>query len=162
VAVAYRNQSGEVANRHLHPLGLVFKAGIWYCVAQYGEKTATFRVERMLSLDLQPTTFKRPKNFRLNDFWQESQSRYGAQAEPCIVRVGGPLQYIEQMAVFWPTRIDAGTDPARATADIDFVTPGQAVHELLAWSSCVQVFSPTDIRTTVMERLTAALHNYHH
>jgi predicted DNA-binding transcriptional regulator YafY len=162
VAVTYRNQTGEVATRQLHPLGLVFKAGVWYCVAQQGEKTATFRVERMVSLDLLPTKFKRPKEFRLNEYWQESQARYSAKAERCVVRVGGPLKYIEQMAVFWPTRIDAGTDPARVTANIEFVLPGQAIHELLAWSSCIEVLSPTDIRTTVIERLTAALQHYHH
>ena len=57
-------------------------------------------------------------------------------------------------------RTQAGSDPARATADIQFVLPGQAVHELLAWSSCVQAVSPAHIRTAIVERLTAALRRY--
>jgi predicted DNA-binding transcriptional regulator YafY len=160
VTIAYRNQSGQVAERQIHPLGLVFKAGVWYCVAQHGDKNATFRVERMVSLDLQKTRFKRPKDFRLDEFWKESQSRFEAKAAPCVVRVEGPLKHIEQMAVFWPTRIAAGSDPARATADIDFLLPGQAVHELLAWSSRVQAVSPAHIRAAIIERLTAALNRY--
>ncbi len=123
VTIAYRNQSGQVAERQIHP-------------------------------------FKRPKDFRLDEFWKESQSRYEAKAAPCVVRVEGPLKHIEQMAVFWPTRIAAGSDPARATADIDFLLPGQAVHELLARSSCVQAVSPALIRAAIIERLTAALHRY--
>lgn len=41
------------------------------------------------------------------------------------------------------------------------VLPGQAVHELLAWSSCVRALSPAHIRATIIERLTAALYAYH-
>ena len=74
--VSYRNQTGQVTSRSIHPLGVVFKAGVWYCVAQHGSKVSTFRAERMLSIDVSPTRFSRPKNFKLDDYWEQSQARY--------------------------------------------------------------------------------------
>jgi predicted DNA-binding transcriptional regulator YafY len=159
--VSYRNQTGQVSPKSLHPLGIVFKGGVWYCVARQGEKVSTFRAERMLSIDLSPKRFKRPKDFKLDTYWEQSQRRYESKAAGCEVCVEGALKDLEQLAVFWPSRIDTSTaEPPRARAVVEFQLPGQALHELLAWSSLIEVLSPAAIRDEVIERLHAGLHRY--
>ena len=160
VHVNYRNQTGRVSPRSLHPLGVVFKAGIWYCVAQQDDKVSTFRVERMLSVDVSPTRFKRPKKFKLDEYWQQSQARYESKGAPCLVIIRGAIKDLEQLAVFWPSRIERSGDPERGSAEVQFQLPGQAVHELLAWSSLVEVVSPAFIRDDVLDKLRSAIGRY--
>ncbi len=160
VAITYRNQTGQVAPRVVNPLGIVFKGGIWYCVAQHGERISSFRADRMLTIEVLPLKFLRPKDFQLDAFWAESQARYESKASPCLVRVRGARRDLEQLAVFWPTRIEIAENAANGTADIEFPLQGQAVHELLAWSSLVEVLSPATVRADIVARLQAALGRY--
>ena len=77
-----------------------------------------------------------------------------------MVHINGAIQDLEQLAVFWPSRINRSDDPERASAEVQFQLPGQAVHELLAWSSRVEVTSPAFIREDILDRLRAALGRY--
>lgn len=67
--VRYRRWGGEVT-RTLEPLGLVLKAGVWYLVAQAGGQPRTYRVSRMLELELQDGRFERPEGFDLAEYWR--------------------------------------------------------------------------------------------
>jgi predicted DNA-binding transcriptional regulator YafY len=158
--VSYRNQKGGVTLRSLHPLGIVFKAGVWYCVALHKNKASIFRVERMLSIDVSPARFKRPRNFKLDEYWEQSQARYESNGPSCVVQVKGAKKDLEQLAVFWPTRMEVCGEPEQASAEVCFQHPGQAVHELLAWSSLVEVVSPAFVREDVLDRLQSAIDRY--
>ena len=160
IKVSYRNQSGQATSRSVHPLGIVFKAGIWYCVALQGGNASTFRADRMSSIEVLPSRFKRPKEFKLDQYWEQGQSRYEAKAVPCVVRVSGALKDLQQLAVLWPSRIDGAEDPECATAEIQFQLRGQAIHELLAWSSLVEVLAPVAIREEIRERIRSAQRRY--
>lgn len=67
--VRYRRWGGEVT-RTLEPLGLVLKAGVWYLVAHAGGQPRTYRVSRMLELELQDGRFERPEGFDLAEYWR--------------------------------------------------------------------------------------------
>lgn len=67
--VRYRRWGGEVT-RTLEPLGLVLKAGVWYLVAQAGGQPRTYRVSRILELELQDGRFERPEGFDLAEYWR--------------------------------------------------------------------------------------------
>src|SRR5690348_14541225 len=55
--------------RELEPLGLVLKAGIWYLVAQESGQPRSYRVTRILHLEVLDTEFERPADFDLAAFW---------------------------------------------------------------------------------------------
>jgi predicted DNA-binding transcriptional regulator YafY len=74
VRVHYRRWHGEV-HRALQPLGLVLKGGIWYLVARADEAVRTYRVSRLLALDVTDEVFERPAGFDLAVCWAESSRR---------------------------------------------------------------------------------------
>lgn len=79
--VHYRRWRGEV-HRELRPLGLVLKGGIWYLVARSeegrsedgragspAEGARTYRVSRLLSVEVPGERFERPADFDLARYW---------------------------------------------------------------------------------------------
>ncbi len=159
VEIRYRNQSGKSARSRLNPLGLVFKAGIWYLVAQNGERILTYRASRISKIETLPLIFERPTDFDIADHWERSTQRYEATARPILVRVAGQVEHLKKIAVVWPTRLHRGGLGNR-TADVTFPLRGVAVHELLAWSAELEVVEPTDIRTEIKQRLQTAIRHY--
>lgn len=160
VEAVYRDQQGRVSFRTLDPLGLVFKAGAWYVVARTKVQIRTYRAERILSIDVLADRFTRPKDFHLDEYWEQSSRRYEAKAAPCAVRVSGNLRDLERLAVFWPLRIIDAPTTANPIAEVVFPIRGLAVRELLVWSADIEVLMPVDIRDEITARLALAQTRY--
>jgi predicted DNA-binding transcriptional regulator YafY len=56
--------------RTVEPFGLVLKAGRWYLVGRTGEQVRTYRISRILDLQVPEERFDRPGRFDLASYWQ--------------------------------------------------------------------------------------------
>jgi predicted DNA-binding transcriptional regulator YafY len=83
-----RGIENEVAERLIEPLGLVAKGQIWYCVARVENDYRSYRVSRILTVEL-GESFTRPPDFDLASYWQESSSEFAAKLPryPAILRL---------------------------------------------------------------------------
>jgi predicted DNA-binding transcriptional regulator YafY len=70
------DDDGVVVERAVDPLGLVLKGGIWYLVARAERDFRTYRVSRILDLDLLDEKFVRPDDFELAVYWERSVAAY--------------------------------------------------------------------------------------
>lgn len=159
IRMRYRNQAGAISRREVDPLGLVFKAGVWYLVARTRERMASYRAERVLRAEILQRAFIRPANFKLADYWEESSARYERTAKPIEVIVAGSRRHIRQLSGFWPVqfyRLLRGNQ----TAQVTFPLRGIAIHELVAWSAELEVLEPADIVSEVRLRLRAGAGRY--
>ncbi len=69
--MVYRRWGPAEVERLVSPYGLVLKGGSWYMVAAPdGAAARTYRVSRILSLEVLPDRFTRPEGFDLGEFWQ--------------------------------------------------------------------------------------------
>jgi predicted DNA-binding transcriptional regulator YafY len=161
IKARYRNQTGSITLQTLNPLGLVFKAGIWYLVAASQLRIRTFRVDRMSRIRLGNETFSCPSDFKLAEYWEESSRRYEKTASPITVRVEGSKRHLRHLAAWWPSSRARSVGSSRWMAEVTFPLRGQAVHELLAWSAEIVVVEPKDVRDEIIERLNAARRRYH-
>lgn len=84
------DEDGVVVERVVDPLGLVLKGGVWYLVARAENGLRTYRVSRILDLDILPDKFERPDDFELADYWECSVAAYqeGMPSFEVVVRVG--------------------------------------------------------------------------
>ena len=81
VDIRYRHPGSDHASeRHLEPLGLVLKAGVWYLVARRDGEFRTYRVSRIEALSVSDERFDRPEAFDLGAHWDASVSAYEAGA----------------------------------------------------------------------------------
>lgn len=69
IEITYVKLRGEISSRIIKPLGLVYKRGVWYTVAEVPDKNAyrTFRVDQILSVRLTNIMFEFPADFSLEE-----------------------------------------------------------------------------------------------
>jgi predicted DNA-binding transcriptional regulator YafY len=67
IEITYSKLEGEISLRTIKPLGLVFKRGVWYVVAEDPNKKEyrTFRVDQILKASLTNIMFEYPEGFSL-------------------------------------------------------------------------------------------------
>jgi predicted DNA-binding transcriptional regulator YafY len=67
IEIIYSKLDGEISQRVLKPLGLVYKRGVWYVVAEdpNKEEYRTFRVDQILRASLTNIMFEYPEGFSL-------------------------------------------------------------------------------------------------
>ena len=83
-------EDGVVAERVVDPLGLVLKGGVWYIVARAENGLRTYRVSRILDLNIMPDKFERSDDFELADYWERSVAadQESMPSFQAVVRVG--------------------------------------------------------------------------
>jgi predicted DNA-binding transcriptional regulator YafY len=84
--IRYRN-SGRIFKRHICPLGLVLKGGIWYLVAQRGGDYRTYRVSAIVGAVEREQRFTRPKGFLLAQHWAKAARDYEVNTYPIMATV---------------------------------------------------------------------------
>ena len=69
VVASYQSKNGECSVRHLLPLGLVNKAGVWYLIADGECGMRVYRVSRLEEIVVTNEVFDPPKNFDIAAYW---------------------------------------------------------------------------------------------
>jgi predicted DNA-binding transcriptional regulator YafY len=166
----YRRVSddGDVVERVVDPMGLVLKAGVWYLVARADSGYRTYRVSRILDLDLMPDRFERPDDFDLAEHWDRSVAAYeeSLPSFTVVVRVRGDgLDRLPDVIGPGPARqaIAAAGDPDGAgwlTLAIQLEDVWHAVPQLLRLGADAEVVEPAELRQAVSETAGAIVARY--
>ena len=69
VVASYQSKNGECSVRHLLPLGLVNKAGVWYLIADGEHGVRTYRVSRLEDIVVTDEGFDPPSDFDVATYW---------------------------------------------------------------------------------------------
>lgn len=74
IRLRYRAASGDVTQRLVDPYGVAFQSGHWYVVAwdHFRDALRTFRLDRVLSMDVTNETFQRPEHFDVIEYLQRA------------------------------------------------------------------------------------------
>jgi predicted DNA-binding transcriptional regulator YafY len=75
VELRYRRGDREVT-RTVQPYGLVLKSGIWYLVGRIGDGHRTYRVDRVVGVEVSEETFDRDAGFDLGGYWREQAEAF--------------------------------------------------------------------------------------
>ena len=153
ITVRYRHPGAtEAATRHLEPLGLVLKAGVWYLVARREGELRTYRLSRVEEVSLLDERFDRPDDFELAGFWQQTVDHYEASvpAVQVVVRVSDPgyawLRGLELHGGRSVGEREVADEPwARCT--VAFESLDDAYDDLLQLGAEVEVIDPPSLRS---------------
>jgi predicted DNA-binding transcriptional regulator YafY len=143
----------------LEPLGVVCKAGVWYLVAACGGKPRTYRVGRIVELDIQPEVFHRSPDFDLVEFWRDWVKHYenGVYSAEMVVRLS-PLGYQmlpwAWMAVASRAAMANAQPPGedgwrRAVVPIESIR--HAMIEVLKLGKEIEVLQPPELRAQLRD-----------
>ncbi|WP_394616869.1 helix-turn-helix transcriptional regulator [Lentzea sp. JNUCC 0626] len=146
VRMTYLRWGNQTVDREVDPHGLVLKAGTWYFVGS----GRTYRVSRVLSLEVTTDTFDRPKGFDLARFWAEWSEQfearmYGDRVTVRMTRAG--LDKTQYLLSGYQARVIRDADP-QPGQEFGFPTESlrHAVADLLKFGADVEVLAPNELR----------------
>lgn len=162
--IRYESWSATV-RRTVDPLGLVLKAGTWYLMARIGADIRTYKVAKVLDLDVLPDGFDHPAGFDLAAQWQESLQRFARELRraEAVLRVSPEaLPLLDRLGADAAEAVLQAEPDAegwrRATVPIEGV--GHAARLLLGFTDTIEVLEPPALRQALAEgaRRVAALY----
>jgi predicted DNA-binding transcriptional regulator YafY len=86
ITLTYDTPRSGVSSRRAEPLGLVIKRSVWYLLADTAKGPRSFRVDRVVSVDVLDGRFERPDDFDLGAAWSRITTEYESQHRRFEVR----------------------------------------------------------------------------
>lgn len=135
----------------VEPYALVAKGMVWYLVGRT-RGFRTFRVDRVVRVDVTEDRFERQLDFDLRAHWENASSAFEKRFPEFVVdlRVRGPAV----ARVRWSARVLDLSEPDRTgwcDATIDTESEHEAVSVVLSLAPNVIVLSPTTLATTTSD-----------
>jgi predicted DNA-binding transcriptional regulator YafY len=163
IRMRYRSWRSE-KQRVIDPLGLVLKGGAWYVVGQTEEGLRTYRVARILKLDVLEKRFERPEGFELEAYWRASTKRLEEELHPnqATVRLSpwafSMLETFTSPFARAAARIEPGADSEGwCTVTLPVGSLREACARLLCFGGELEVLEPAELRRKMAE-VAARMH----
>lgn len=161
IQMRYRSWNGR-RDYELSPLGLVVKAGTWYLVAasERSGHVGTYRLANVLSVQVQKRAARRPRDFDLADFWQQTCRRFEAelrQIEASIEVSERGWQRLQNLRIPHQTL----TRPASESGWLCVTLPVESIEhgarQMLSLGAEVRVLSPAALQAQVLAEAQACV-----
>jgi predicted DNA-binding transcriptional regulator YafY len=163
IRMRYRSWKSEKP-RVIDPLGLVLKGGSWYVIGQTEEGLRTYRVARILKLDVLEARFERPKDFELEAYWSASTKRLESELHPNQATVRMSPWALSMLEIFTSpfaraaARIEPGADSEGwCTVTLPVGSLREACTRLLCFGGELEVLEPAELRRKMAE-VAARMH----
>ena len=160
IRIRYQSWKAE-KSRIVEPLGLVLKSGAWYLVAQIEGDThacRTYRISRVLDLEVLDRRFERPVEFKLASYWQASTQRLEAELHQNSAIVRFSPWAVKMLEAFTSPYVRAATqiEPEADVegwyrAQIPVGSIQQACVDLLRFGAEAEVLEPPELRAKMAE-----------
>lgn len=154
----------EVAERVIHPLGLIAKRNVWYVAAERTGELRTYRISKLEEARLLEERFERPEGFNLAVYWEQSTVSFKSRLPryPAQVRITeSRLRRLQRERYAKVLRVEPdASDDGFVRADIEFQTLESACELILACGSEIEVLEPAELREQVMFEAKAIWNKY--
>ncbi len=158
--ICYRSWHRE-KSIDLAPLGIVLKGGSWYLVGQSDNIPRTYKIMRILSLEVIDGSFAALADFNLASYWEANTERLDEEMHAVIAHVRvSPLglQILPELCSSYARRKLILTGEADVNGWQELALPvgqtHQAVSEFLRLGNELEVLSPASLR----EAMRATVH----
>ena len=149
VRLGYVARDASATTRVVHPLGVAAKGTIWYLVGDTEAGLRTFRIDRMVAVELLDDPVVRPAGFELQAAWRLISDRVDELRAPVVAETLVEPGWVGPVRWSFATRARVG--PPVADGRIAVEVRGQSIerlaHELAGWGSAVEVVSPVPLRS---------------
>ncbi|MBA3827002.1 MAG: WYL domain-containing protein [Ktedonobacterales bacterium] len=151
LCIRYRRDDGKLVERVVHPLGLVAKGSIWYCIADAEGQRRTYRVSRMQAAEVLATNFTRPPDFDLPSHWATSCAEFKAKIPRHAVRVRISPRGFRHLPSGLTTEWPATGGPEWHEMTLTFEAWDEARNALMSLGAEVEVLEPVELRQSIQE-----------
>lgn len=163
VRFRYRKKD-DLSSRTVGALGLVCKGSTWYLVGESGNNIKSYRLSRIEDAEMLEIDAKRPKDFRLEEFWRQSVASLPTRLPRYPVVLSCQSEYVPQLhrAGHWSSVQNVGEVNSEGWCRVSmrFERDVEALQCILEHCRDVKVVEPDDLRQQVISALEEALSLY--
>ncbi|MGM1063739.1 helix-turn-helix transcriptional regulator [Saccharothrix sp. Mg75] len=146
VRLVYGGRGGR-SERVVEPWGLVDKDEVWYLVAGTEGGRRTFRVDRVVSVEVVEGRFVRPAGFELSSVWGEVVSEVEARRSVCSAVVEVEGRFAGVLADQFGRHCEVvGEVGGRVRLRVGAATPLMVAQVLAGWGGAVEVVESGGVR----------------
>ncbi|MGZ9583051.1 helix-turn-helix transcriptional regulator [Paenibacillus marinisediminis] len=161
--IKYR-RDGETMERIVYPLGIVAKRNVWYLIAESSGDMRTYRISRLVDARMLEETFKRPDDFELELYWEQSTQQFKKSLPRYPARLRVHLKLHSRIGHERYAKIIRSEEADEccewSEMDVEFETLDSACEIILSYGSLVEVMAPEELRAKVVSELTATASIY--
>jgi predicted DNA-binding transcriptional regulator YafY len=155
VHVRYERGDGQVVERTLEPYGLVAKASVWYLIARREGELRTYRVSRLLAVEMLHAPFERDEAFDLAQYWHTHASEFVASMPDFALTLrlsAGSLQFLRLYASGRYAVRDTSFDGMHSVVDMRLSSLEEARMLVMGLGTDAEILAPDALREAVLEQ----------
>lgn len=160
----YKRGFCEDVERLIDPLGLVAKGSVWYLVGAVEGETRSYRVSRIVSVEITDEKFIRPEGFDLAKFWEKSAAEFKAQLPRYYATFRASPEVLPRM--YFAGRFARIENVGEPEADgwlrvsIRFQMEEEALEYALSFGPRVEIVEPASLREKVVRLAQSVIEFY--
>lgn len=162
--IIYEQGNGKRKVRLVAPLGLVAMGNKWYLVALRDGEYRNYRVSRIRHAQVENETFKRPADFHLATYWEQSKAAFIQNLPKYDVRVEIHPSIISRITFTDKFVKVIQKEEVRpkgwVPATLRFDHEQEAISYLLGFADKIKVLSPCDLPKKIVAQARAVIHFY--
>jgi predicted DNA-binding transcriptional regulator YafY len=152
IRIRYESYNGEKDERVVEPYSLVAKASLWYLIARRDGEMRTYRVSRVLEVELLDTHFRRAEDFDLPTYWQTHTQKFLKSISDYVFTLRIDSRRVNPARWQSPGRAEL-LEPAGADGWLTVCCWGEALDEALGFAlsfgGAARVIEPPELRDAV-------------
>ncbi|MFE3258630.1 helix-turn-helix transcriptional regulator [Nocardia sp. NPDC059091] len=158
----------HLVTRTTEPLGLVLKSGNWYLVGHTATDLRTYRISRIMELEVLPEPVSRPPGFELAAYWAAYLESFDQRRHHHSVLIRLTAETFDRLPELLDpataqAACDSATDPT-PTGHRDIRLPiestDRAIPDLLRLGAGAEVLAPEDLRHRIATETAAMARRY--
>ncbi|MBU7006171.1 helix-turn-helix transcriptional regulator [Phosphitispora fastidiosa] len=159
----YSLSSDSRSERHIDPYHLRFQDGAWYCIGfcHMRKEIRMFALDRFYELKLTERSFKRDKNFNIEEYLAYSLNleRGSEPREVTIAFDRYAARWVRERRWHESQRLDEQPD---GSVILGLTVSGlnEVKRWVMSFGSHAEVLAPAELRQEIMEEIAAMLGNY--
>ncbi|HEV2803119.1 MAG TPA: YafY family protein [Pyrinomonadaceae bacterium] len=151
--ITYARGECEAVERVVDPLGLVAKGSVWYLVAGVEGEVRSYRVSRVRGVEVLTEACRRPLDFDLATFWEQSAAEYRARLPNYRARVRVRQEIVARMPYAGRfariERTGESDGDGRVEVWLGFDAEEMACEYALSFGTQLEVLEPATLRERV-------------
>jgi predicted DNA-binding transcriptional regulator YafY len=164
VRLTYARGECETVERVADPLGLVAKGSVWYLVGAVEGEVRSYRVSRVQGVEVLDETCRRPPDFDLAAFWEQSAAAYRAHLPGYRARVRVRREIVARMPYAGRfARIEKAGQPDEGgwvEVSLRFDAEEMACEYALGFGTQLEVLEPAALRERVLAAASSVVDFY--
>ena len=148
VRLTYTNRARERTERRVDPWGLVDKDDVWYLIAGTDHGQRSFRVDRIVSIELTDQPAERPSDFALEAAWQQVVDEVEQQRSRTWATVLIENRFVSVLRDQFGrhSEVVGPVADGRMRVRLAAPTPLDIARHLAGWGALIEVLDPPSVQ----------------